>query len=166
MWTANAAKSGQCLPACTKRNTKALQIETDWSAVPSQPIGRGERTVLIQCLALGPAIAEMKFLLAHWPLCTSLILSQGPQAQQEYEPFPALYCPSAKWDSATHVSHLTSSAMKCPWNPTYSIPWCDSCKQVKRLPMHRSGASSSLLEHLASLWRLDFSYWHLHGRST
>lgn len=153
MWTANAAKSGQCLPACTKRNTKALQIETDWSAVPSQPIGRGERTVLIQCLALGPSIAH-------------LILSQGPQAQQKHEPFPALDCPSAEWDSATHMPHLTSSAMKCPRNPTYSIPWCDSCQQVKRLPTHGSGASSRLLEHLASLWRLAFSYWHLHGRST
>lgn len=48
------------------------------------------------------------------------------------------------------------------------IAYCDvtAVNKSKRLPMHRSGASSSLLEHLASLWRLAFSFWHLHGRST
>lgn len=146
------------------KNKKALQIETDWRSVPSQPMGRDERTVSIQCLALGPAIVEMKslFLLEQWPLCISFIPFQGSQAQQEYELFPASDCPSVKWDNTTHVPHLTFSAMKCPWNPTYSIPRCqETSHALKWGLLQPSGTFSIIVETgfqlLTPTWKIHLS---------
>lgn len=95
----------------------------------------------------------------YWRSDLSIWAHPLPRAtgQQGCKPFYALYCPSLNWDDTTHVLHLTSLAMRCPWNPTFSKLWCDSCQQVKRLSMHQNGASSASLEHLVPLWRLAFS---------
>jgi hypothetical protein len=61
MWIANAAKSGQHLPICTKLNKQTMQTGTDWPSMPSHLIGSGERAAVTQSLALGTADAEMKF---------------------------------------------------------------------------------------------------------
>lgn len=143
MWTANAAKAGQCLPVCTELNKKAMEI--------GHQSLRGWAGGQYWCSAWHLDLQMQKWSSSFcWSTDLSIQVSfLLPAGTQAISCFVLSICEMG-W-------HHTCASFNLFSNPSFNILWCDNCEQVKRLPMHWHGVSSSLLQQLTSLWRLAFS---------